>query len=58
MLKSVWRIESSSLLADGVVLLVALIVGSLGIRDISPWIILLGGFALLLAIYRIGYKRF
>ncbi len=58
MLKSVWRIESSGLLADAVMLIMALILGSLGIRYISPWIMMLGGFALLLAIYRIRYKRF
>jgi hypothetical protein len=57
MLKSVWRIESSSWLADGVMLVIIVILGSLGIRYISPWIMLLGGFALLLAIYRIRYKR-
>ena len=58
MLKSVWRIESSGLLADGVLLVIVLILGSLGIRYVSPWIMLLGGFALFLAIYRIRYKRF
>jgi hypothetical protein len=58
MLKSVWRIESSGLLADGVLLVIVVTLGSLGVRYVSPWIMLLGGFVLLLAIYRIRYKRF
>jgi hypothetical protein len=58
MLKSVWRIQSSGWLADGVMLVIVLMLGSLGIRYISPWIMLLGGLALSLTIYRIRYKRF
>ena len=58
MFKSVWRIESSAWLADGVMFVIAVILGSLGIRYISPWIMWLGGFALLVTIYRIRYKRF
>jgi hypothetical protein len=58
MLKSVWRIESSGLLADGVMLVIIVILGAIGVRYISPWIMLLGGFALWLTVYRIRYKRF
>ena len=58
MLKSVWRIQSSGWLADGVMFAIVVMLGSLGIRYISPWIMLLGGFALVLTIYRIRYKRF
>jgi hypothetical protein len=58
MLKSVWRVESSGLLADCVMLVIIVILGAIGVRYVSPWTMLLGGFALSLAIYRIRYKRF
>ena len=58
MFRNVWRVESTGLLADAVMLVVVVILGSLGIRYLSPWIMLLGGLALSLAFYRIRYKRF
>jgi hypothetical protein len=58
MFRSVWRIQWTGLLADSVMFAILVLLGALGIRYISPWIIMLAGFALSVAIYRIRYKRF
>jgi hypothetical protein len=58
MFRSVWRIQWTGLLGDSVMFLILVSLGALGIRYISPWIIMLAGFALSVAIYRIRYKRF
>jgi hypothetical protein len=55
--KSIWRIESTSIVAEVLFLLIMAILGSLGIYFSSPLATLIAGVLLFLLIYRLRYGR-
>lgn len=57
-LRSVWHITSTEILARIALAVVAAILGSLGAHFGSPWMSVLAGVTVFLLIYRIRYKRF
>jgi hypothetical protein len=56
--KSIWHIESTSILATIVLAVVTAAFASLGVHFDSPRVGCLAGFGLLVLIYRLRYKRF
>jgi len=55
--RSVWRMESTGVIAEILFLVIAAILGSLGLYFSSPIVAWFAGVALFLLIYRLRYKR-
>ena len=55
--RSVWRIESTGVLTEVLLTIVAVIFSALGIRYLPPIAMLLIGVCMFLLIYRLRYKR-
>ena len=55
--RSVWRIESTGVLTEVLLTIVAVIFSALGIRYLPPIAMLLIGVCTFLLIYRLRYKR-
>ncbi|HTA45670.1 MAG TPA: hypothetical protein VK789_24650 [Bryobacteraceae bacterium] len=56
--KAVWHMFSTEILTRIWLTFIALALGAVGVRFVSPWIACPAGLALFVLIYRLRYKHF
>lgn len=55
--KALWHMASTEILARVALIVIALVLGAMGVRYVSPWIVCPAGLALFVLIYRLRYKH-